>query len=116
MRIIAVVRAADRDTANQAIANATGRQADNKTFTRRLYRNGNPVAYWCSWNLNNRNYTAQQVRNRLTSDGGFTADEVLVRQTPSGDLSTKKLVIFNGDKITADQFLSAYNLDREPED
>lgn len=114
MRLTIILRANLAAQANTAIAERTGNPDDARTFVQPLERNGNTVAYWCSWEFAGRNYTAGQVGAKLKQVLGLTDDEVLTRQSVSGstDLTQIRMVAFNGDNVAPQQVLNYLNLDR----
>lgn len=113
MRLIIVIREADADTANTAIAEATGIEADNRTFTVQLARTANPtvpVARICNWDVEATGRNRRAIAQRIADTLGVPLSELREAITTDGIVRTKRCIIVNGDRVSPGRVLGHLGL------
>lgn len=113
MRLIIVIREADAETANTAIAEATGHEADNRTFTVQLARTANPtvpVARVCNWDVEATGRDRRVIARRIADTLGIPLSELREAITTDGIVKTRRCIIVDAAHVAPQRLLDHLGL------
>lgn len=113
MRLIIVIREADADTANTAIAEATGHEADNRTFTVQLARTANPtvpVARICNWDVEATGRDRRAIARRIADVLGIPLADLREAAATDGIVKTKRCIVVDATHVAPQRLLGYLGL------
>lgn len=115
-RTLIVIEPANVDAANQAVALATGNEADALTFTVPLLdANDIVIGYVASWDFVGTSVDFDAVRKVIETATGASKDAARTeRVTASGTLSTSKVLVYDAQRVPPETVISHLGAKLEP--
>lgn len=113
MRLIIVIREADAEAANTAIAEATGHEADARTFTVQLARSASPtvpVARICNWDVEATGRNRQAIAQKIATTLGIPLSELREAVSTDGVVKTRRCIVVDADRVSPERLLDHLGL------